>query len=1390
MTAHRRLALLSVTTLICSLLSAPMATAFAAEPPGPDVDIAAPRHPGGGAAAVDPRQRDALLGKGWQTSGDLIWTTSGDGDGLHVLVADEQSGYAWRTVATLSEPGFDADQWIGNACLTGAGRRIVVVYAPRTFTNKEELSARGGFTAVVDLVTGEVRKLPVQSSLAYFNPGCGSGESAVLTQEGVEQEAKTRGRTRLLRLDAGKGSVGAPLEVKGEVTSAVPVRDGVVAADGRRLVMVNDKGERVPLLRTDDVPLRLHVDADGGVVFLDHDKDAAVIRRAAVPSRPRAVTPAEVVDLAKGKLGSVGVAAGSAGRVFLTGDVTTTARLPASVTRLDASAGAQASTEGHAALVSVDWAGTADPRAAVSAPADPRPVAMAMRVTATGKTVDFTVDTAAHTSASQPDAGRLSSPALTPPARPSAQAAVSGSSSDPIEDERTCSVPRNDPRNQALQPKPRQVEWAVDQAVRGALANFKRPQNWNNLGMPEYYPQGLFPRPGLVGGGYIPAQVMLGVAAQESNLWQATRLVVPGETGNPLIGNYYGLSIYNSDPDDDWDVHWDKADCGYGITQVTDGMRLPGKGQQTMPYDQQRAVALDFATNIAAGVQILEQKWNQTMSAGMKINNGDPAKIENWFFALWAYNSGFYPDKGDGFWGVGWANNPINPRYPADRAPFLETGYADAKTPQYWPYPEKVLGWAGHPIEALDSPGTYVVGFRPAWWNGTDTTAPQHRRDVKPPRELFCNSSNACYPGQKFSNDLNEPAGPCSQSDLRCWFHQPATWKSDCSYSCGNEILRFDPGYAYQDNGTAYPPACSATGLPPGSLVIDNIPGGTPTPRCGTTGADDGHFTFTFNDDGQGHYPSKIDLHQLGGGYAGHYYFGHTRDPGRWSMQIEGTWTLGKALSQPAQVLVHLPDHYGYTKKATYEIETGNGVRKRTISQQVDSNQWKSLGAFMFDGVPKVTLSTAVDGAEGDESIVFDAIAVRPIKGTFAEHTVDAVALFDENQNIDASSTTWIISSPLNSRQSLYDWGSKLSGDVLTLPACGSGPAGTCVMPAVKAAMQEWKQQVVEAGTDPVNHPPGKAITDWIHFANPYTDRPTSSSMPSWFDSRDTSYKIKEKATVSFVKADDGTIVDGSQYVDYDDRTGDTVLPKFVMNTFQAIQDDYGIDPPDLTYSTADLNEHDGRVKTVTPNGDGILPGRAFLPTGRPATLVDNGTCVAAKSVSGGEIGYRPMLGASNPSQAVSRWLSRVSGDTRVPQEVQQVAAEITYAFFAPSGVTELAGSLFNNAPPIWQQLDFRVCADGQVRQNGSNPVLRSSYMPDQYLYHNGQAIDLTGQPTGSAAPVVRGDFGMFSRAPRSGGLWSSAYGSCNGSGQEGNPWNLSAPESAGIDPGSVHLCE
>ncbi|WP_237102493.1 hypothetical protein [Nonomuraea sp. MG754425] len=119
-------AALTVVTVGVAPIPAGATTPTVSAPAGP---VAPPPSPD--PSTVDPAARDRVLPGGWRSSADIAWTTGGDATGFHVLAADARSGYTWRTAATLAEPGFDTDRWIGNACLTGSGRRPVVVYAPR-----------------------------------------------------------------------------------------------------------------------------------------------------------------------------------------------------------------------------------------------------------------------------------------------------------------------------------------------------------------------------------------------------------------------------------------------------------------------------------------------------------------------------------------------------------------------------------------------------------------------------------------------------------------------------------------------------------------------------------------------------------------------------------------------------------------------------------------------------------------------------------------------------------------------------------------------------------------------------------------------------------------------------------------------------------------------------------------------------------------------------------------------------------------------------------------------------------------------------------------------------------------------------------------------------------
>lgn len=989
-------------------------------------------------SAVPEETRDEVLGNDWEASRDRAWMVAGDADGFHVLVADAAEAYAWRTVATLAQPGFDTDRWIGNACVTESGERLVVSYAPRGFTNETDLFLRGAFTAVVDLATGTVTDVPVRSSIEYFSPSCGNGEEALITISGGDDA----NATRIATVDAATATVEVPVEVEGQVTSAVLTDQGIVAAAGPNIVIIEADGSVRALARATSVPFRLAPDGDGGVVFLDHDGETSTVRRLdrsrIERPRPHAAAP----ELATGPLTELGLTRTAGGLVMVTGQASRTRTpLPATVAVIGGAKDAEASILGDVTMtvtgqltdaVSVD--GSVEPSSTLSR------IDVLLESRVTGESEGLSVLTAAAglfapkpgvedegsenlllsgsgasgrpgTSVTRTASAAAADAALpTQVTQPLPAGVATGDPNNPLELERTCSVPRNDPANQAMQPKPRQVEWAVNQAVKGVLT-VQREANWKNLGMAAYKPQVMFPPAPLAGGGEVPSQIVLGILAQESNLWQAPGHVVPGVTGNPLIGNYYGLDVGAEDPNDRWAIDWSESDCGYGVAQVTDGMRRNLSGGGTRSYAEQRAIALDFAANVAAGLQILQQKWNETRAAGLIINNGNPARIENWYYAIWAYNSGFYPEEDrwgldangeyrNGEWGVGWANNPANPSYLASRAMFHEDPY-DATHPQDWPYPEKVIGFAAYPPSLLESSETFVAAYRAAWWPGEGEMANANRRDAKPPVGQFCDESNDCDWWTSNQSPSGYDWGPCEHKDRngdydgRCWYHEPSTWKVNCDTTCGRPFLRFVAGYAYQADGTAYPSSCS---LPAGALVIDDVPDGAPVVRTGCTKqtTNSGAFSLTFSSDGAGNYPSKIDFHQLGAGYGGHFWFGHTRNEllRGGSMEVTGTWTLGRSLNQWARVMVHLPDHGAHTQQATYRVNLGDGhYADRTILQRTMTNGWVSLGVFQVNGTPSVTLSTETKDGDGpvsdepgaemvplkNEDIAFDAVAFVPL---------------------------------------------------------------------------------------------------------------------------------------------------------------------------------------------------------------------------------------------------------------------------------------------------------------------------------------------------------------------------------------------------------------------------
>ncbi|MCX2955147.1 hypothetical protein [Lentzea sp. NEAU-D7] len=979
------------------------ASAVAAPGPGPNNTASKPLPKDPPAVAAEKRQE--VLGKDWQKSDDKLWTTMGDQTGFHVMVATAKSGYAWKTVATLNQPAVEADLWIGNACVTGSGDRVVVAYAPRTYTNKEVLMARGAFTATVDLNTGAVTKLPIRTTLAYFSPGCGLDETAVLTQDATED----KGQTGLVKVDATSGKLQKRIELTGQVTSAVPTRDGIVAVAGASVQRIADDGKRTRLTNTTKgSAFYLKPDAEGGVVYLEGDDKTNRVKRIAT----NVAKETAATTLAEGKAGEVGVARMLGGKVAITGKPGKVEKLPSVVSKMDVPADAQLSLRGEAVVTAVNRADGGTPGVFSKNPGKAEPVHIKAKSTKTGKDIGFTVDPAATAPKPQSPQPAVPAPSAGTQSEVGAQAA-NQDMSDPLA---SCAIKRNDLSKQVYQPKPKQVEWAANFAVNGALMT-ERPTNWHNNGQAAYAIQAedMFPSLPLRGGGKVPVQVMLGILGQESNLWQATRLVLPGEYANPLVGNFYGNDVYNKDEADDWTIDFSQADCGYGVSQTTDGMRLAGRerpGEIARSYRKQVIIATDYAANVAAGLQILQEKWNQLQYHGVRMNNNDPSKLENWFGAVWAYNSGFHaPGKPDsnGAFGLGWGNNPANPRYPENRQPFGAVP-SDYARPNQWPYPEKVMGFAGNPPSGFEDEVTEVPFFRTAWWNGEE-----NKKTAKPGIYTFCKKDkNECDEnGPKITPDapevIGEPAGHCAhkntagQYDLKCWWHDAAEWKTDCSYTCGNQFFRYYPDFGTEpDDGVTSRPTCDNAGLPGDASVVDDVnadtapvfsfPGPRPQPRgCARPNIDrDGTFNIEFSSNSFGQQVGRMDLHQATSGYGGHTWFTHAYgndDLGR-KLKMQATWTSGRTYTSPIKVWVHQPKRSEkIAGKLVYTVHTADGPVQVTApdpgSLSLPPN-WVELGTYKFTDKPKVSLSNWNAGANGRE-IAFDAVAFMPSTAAFGD---------------------------------------------------------------------------------------------------------------------------------------------------------------------------------------------------------------------------------------------------------------------------------------------------------------------------------------------------------------------------------------------------------------------
>ncbi|MEH1128059.1 golvesin C-terminal-like domain-containing protein [Micromonospora sp. CPCC 206061] len=912
------------------LLLVPTAVAHAAPEPARAPAPGAPQR----AALAKP---DVNLPSGWRESSDLLVTGAGDQDGFHLHVAREKDAFAWSTLATLNGGMREAGTWTGSVCLTGSGRYAVAVYAPAAATNKPALMNAGGLAAVVDVRTGATRRLPGRYSLAYFNPACGPGDRVLLTRAiGVDQQ-----KTDLIGVAAGTATITETRRIDAQLTTPAAGPDGDFGIVRGALVKVDKGGALSTVGRPGGRPYAVRVTGGGAIDLLTVQQQAGGER--AVAYRYADGKQRRVGDAARTDLELFGL---SDGRNALVGDVSGISKGLDDLATFYAGRNPVAvSRQGHLL--------------ALSAAAQQRQATPSMRVTVQA------TRTGAVSSGDVTRTGLAAADVLSNEIEPEEQPLPA----DPGLPE--CAIPRNSLRHQVLQPSANQIEWAVDLAVQGRLT-VQRPANYLKTGLPAYTPQGLFPLP--ANSPRVPAQLFLAILAQETNLYQGSWHGVPGDVVNPLVSDYYGI---RADPDGEIEkVAFASADCGYGVSQVTDGMRV---GSTKFNNTQRVAIATDYAANIAAGLQILVEKWNQLQTAGVTVNNNDPRYIENWFLAVWGYNSGIYPRNGSNPYGVGWFNNPANPTYPANRQPFLRVSKDDAAVPSRWPYPEKIMGWAEVPQWQWIDP--LVKYSKPLF--GSDTGD----KLTLPGRYQFCGPVNNC--------SATQPANPCPAVNSTCWWHGYTSWlESNSQKEFATENLVYPVGSAEPPLIRTYPTACTPFSGPPGTLVVDDLTSSAENVLCSGSQAWGGKFTLRIG------YPSgylwtdyaAVDLHQISG-YFGHAWFTHAYDPevtypqggvAKNYHQVVGTWTPNITTAGTYEIVAHLPSHGANIPEATYLIDPNSGLGepwKCKINQQAVTeweDHWVHLGTYPLRPGARVQLDNMIQNATGTVDIAYDAIAFVP----------------------------------------------------------------------------------------------------------------------------------------------------------------------------------------------------------------------------------------------------------------------------------------------------------------------------------------------------------------------------------------------------------------------------
>lgn len=296
----------------------------------------------------------------------------------------------------------------------------------------------------------------------------------------------------------------------------------------------------------------------------------------------------------------------------------------------------------------------------------------------------------------------------------------------------------------------------------------------------------------------IPPTLFKSIAWIESNYTQASNAVPFGGVG-PALRSF---------------------DCGYGLGQITTGMA----NTSGTPSAKQALIGTHYLFNIAEGIRILADKWNSAPGLRPIAGTGDPAILEDWYFAVWSYN------------GFAFSNHPLNPmRNPLRGGAIPETAIPE---PTATPSPTE----PGEPDpSATPSPTVsnpiHDAGVLSPAYHCYDREAPSYQ--ARSNGEPMFGYGDYTYPERVYGCIRHPPkrapvgSPPGTPATIQFWspipvnmpdFSRPEVSQAfDPAHFLACEESNFAGGCAAMDFPTSFPPALTThvdpTPYPPGSAL-------------------------------------------------------------------------------------------------------------------------------------------------------------------------------------------------------------------------------------------------------------------------------------------------------------------------------------------------------------------------------------------------------------------------------------------------------------------------------------------------------------------------------------------------------------------------------------------